>query len=277
MSTIEIIILALLQGLTEFLPISSSAHLILPSQILGWNDQGLAFDVAVHVGTLLAVVLYFRKEVGAMTVAWLGTINIGPANPESNAESLFNGKLAWWIIFATIPAGLFGLLGKDFIEEHLRSALVIAATTLLFGFLLGFADIQAGRRQQHKPLDKLGIKGAMLIGLAQAIALIPGTSRSGITMTIGLMLGLSRDNAARFSFLLSIPAIAMAGSYLTLKLVLSADPVDWYAMGLGSVLAFVSAYACIHYFLILLDKLGMMPFVIYRLVLGVGLFWFILS
>lgn len=277
MSTVEIIILALLQGLTEFLPISSSAHLILPSQILGWSDQGLAFDVAVHVGTLLAVILYFRKEVGAMTVAWLGTIHIGPAKNEQNSDSLFNGKLAWWILFATIPAGLFGLLGKDFIEEHLRSALVIAATTLLFGFLLGFADVKAGNRRQHKPLENLGIKGAMLIGLAQAIALIPGTSRSGITMTIGLLLGLSRDNAARFSFLLSIPAIAMAGSYLTLKLVLSADTVDWYAMVLGSILAFISAYACIHYFLILLNKLGMMPFVIYRLVLGAGLLWFILT
>ena len=273
MSTLEIIILALLQGLTEFLPISSSAHLILPSQILGWQDQGLAFDVAVHVGTLLAVMSYFRKELGVMSVAWLGTINIGP---EKNNQS-FDGKLAWWILFATIPAGLFGLLGKDFIEEHLRSALVIAATTLLFGFLLGFADVKAGNRKEHKPLENLGIKGAMLIGLAQAIALIPGTSRSGITMTIGLMLGLSRDNAARFSFLLSIPAIAMAGSYLTLKLVLSTEAVDWQAIGLGSLLAFVSAYACIHYFLILLNKVGMMPFVVYRLILGAGLLWFVLT
>lgn len=277
MSTLEIIILALLQGLTEFLPISSSAHLILPSQILGWQDQGLGFDVAVHVGTLLAVMLYFRKELGAMSVAWLGTINIGPAKKSTDNQILFEGKLAWWIIFATIPAGLFGLLGKDFIEEHLRSALIIALTTLLFGFLLGFADVKAGHRATHKPLEKLGFKGAMLIGLAQAIALIPGTSRSGITMTIGLMLGLSRDNAARFSFLLSIPAIAMAGSYLTLKLVLSTEAVDWQAIGLGSLIAFISAYACIHYFLILLNKVGMMPFVIYRLILGFGLLWFILG
>ncbi len=277
MSTLEIIILALLQGLTEFLPISSSAHLILPSQILGWQDQGLAFDVASHVGTLLAVMLYFRKELTAMSVAWLGTVNIGPAKNSSDSQVNFEGKLAWWILFATIPAGLFGLLGKDLIEEHLRSALVIAATTLLFGFLLGFADVKAGHRNSHKPLEKLGFKGAMLIGLAQAVALIPGTSRSGITMTIGLMLGLSRDNAARFSFLLSIPAIAMAGSYLTLKLVLSTEGVDWQAIGLGSLLAFVSAYACIHYFLILLNKIGMMPFVIYRLILGVGLLWFVLG
>lgn len=275
MSTLEIFILALLQGLTEFLPISSSAHLILPSQILGWKDQGLGFDVAVHVGSLLAVVLYFRKEVGEMSIAWLGTVNIGPA--ANDKEPSFNGKLAWWVLFATVPAGLFGLFGKDFIEEHLRSALVIAATTLMFGFLLGFADVKAGNRKQHKSLEKLGFKGAMLIGLAQAVALIPGTSRSGITMTIGLILGLSRDNAARFSFLLSIPAIAMAGSYLTLKLILSTETVDWYAMALGSLLAFISAYACIHYFLILLNKLGMMPFVIYRLVLGFGLLWYLLA
>ncbi|TMM47646.1 undecaprenyl-diphosphate phosphatase [Colwellia ponticola] len=273
MSTLEIIILALLQGLTEFLPISSSAHLILPSQILGWQDQGLAFDVAVHVGTLLAVVMYFRKEVSVMAVAWLGTVGVGP----EKGQASFDGKLAWWILLATIPAGLFGLLGKDFIEAHLRSALVIALTTLLFGFLLGFADVKAGHRTEHKPMEKLGFKGAMLIGLAQAVALIPGTSRSGITMTIGLMLGLSRDNAARFSFLLSIPAITMAGSYLTLKLVLSSEAVDWFAMGLGSLIAFISAYACIHYFLILLEKLGMMPFVIYRLLLGFGLLWFILN
>lgn len=277
MSTLEIIILALLQGLTEFLPISSSAHLILPSQLLGWQDQGLGFDVAVHVGTLLAVMLYFRKELGTMSIAWLGTLNIGPAKNSSNTQVNFEGKLAWWIIFATIPAGLFGLLGKDFIEEHLRSALVIALTTLMFGFLLGFADVKAGHRTTHKPLEKLGFKGAMLIGLAQAIALIPGTSRSGITMTIGLMLGLSRDNAARFSFLLSIPAIAMAGSYLTLKLILSTEAVDWQAIGLGSFIAFISAYACIHYFLILLNKLGMMPFVVYRLILGFGLLWFVLN
>lgn len=264
MSTIEIIILALIQGLTEFLPISSSAHLILPSQLLGWADQGLAFDVAVHVGTLMAVIIYFRKDVGEMFFAWTNSI----VKKEHNGES----ALAWWIIFATIPAGLFGLFGKDFIEEHLRSAAVIAITTIVFGLLLGYVDIKG---KQTKEIKSLGIKGAMYIGLAQAVALIPGTSRSGITMTMGLMLGLTRDAAARFSFLLSIPAIAMAGSYLTLKLVLEAKGVDWQAIAFGSVVAFISAYACIHYFLILLDKLGMMPFVIYRLLLGAFLIWFI--
>jgi undecaprenyl-diphosphatase len=275
MSTIEIFLLAIIQGLTEFLPISSSAHLILPSEILGWQDQGLALDVALHVGTLLAVVLYYRKEVGSMAVAWFGTLGVGP---EKNNRS-FDGKLAWWILFATIPLGAIGFIGHDFIDANLRSAAVIAATTILFGLLLGFADFSAGKRKadENVSIENLGLKGAMIIGFAQMLALIPGTSRSGITMTLGLMLGLSRENAARFSFLLSIPAIAMAGGYLTLKLITSAETVDWHALGLGSVLAFFSAYACIHYFLILVGKLGMMPFVIYRLILGVGLLWFIVG
>lgn len=270
MSTIDVFILAIIQGLTEFLPISSSAHLILPSAVFGWQDQGQALDVALHVGTLFAVVLYFRKEVGNMAVAWFGTVGIGP---EKNTNS-FDGKLAWWILLASIPLGIVGLLGKDFIEENLRSAAVIAITTLVFGVLLGFADIKA---KENVSVEKLGFKGAMIIGLAQALALIPGTSRSGITMTLGLMLGLSKENAARFSFLLSIPAIVMTGGYLTYKLISSAEPVDWSTLGLGSILAFFSAYACIHYFLILVNKIGMMPFVIYRLLLGAGLLWFVLG
>ncbi|REL32003.1 undecaprenyl-diphosphate phosphatase [Thalassotalea euphylliae] len=269
MDIIEIILLALIQGLTEFLPISSSAHLILPSQLFGWTDQGLSFDVAVHVGSLLAVMIYFREEVGRMFMAWLGSFSAS-----GRASGNFDGKLAWWILFATIPAGLFGYFGKDYIEEYSRSILVIAATTVLFGVLLGFADIKA---KQNVSLEKLGFKGAMMIGLAQAIAIIPGTSRSGITMTMGLMLGLSRDNAARFSFLLSIPAIAMAGSYLTYKAISDSEPLVWGDIGIGALLSFISAYACIHFFLILINKLGMMPFVIYRLLLGAGLLAFAFS
>jgi len=276
MTTLEIFLLAIIQGLTEFLPISSSAHLILPSAVLGWKDQGIALDVALHVGTLLAVVIYYRKEVGTMAVAWFGTLGLGPSKHDKRS---FDGQLAWWILLATIPLGAIGFIGHDFIDANLRTAAVIAVTTLLFGFLLGFADISAGKRtdEQDVSIENLGFKGAMLIGLAQALALIPGTSRSGITMTIGLLLGLSRVNAARFSFLLSIPAIAMAGGYLTFKLITSTEAVDWQALGLGSVLAFFSAYACIHYFLILVAKMGMMPFVIYRLVLGTGLILFLMS
>ncbi|MEW6989969.1 undecaprenyl-diphosphate phosphatase [Colwelliaceae bacterium 6441] len=269
MSTFEVFLLALIQGLTEFLPISSSAHLILPSAVLDWKDQGQALDVALHVGTLLAVVMYFRKEVGDMAIAWFGTLGFGPAK---NTPS-FDGQLAWWILLASIPLGLAGYLGHDFIDANLRSAAVIAITTIGFGLLLGFADIKA---KENVTIEQMGFKGAMIIGLSQALALIPGTSRSGITMTLGMMLGLTKENAARFSFLLSIPGIIMPGGYLTYKLISSSEAVDWQTLGLGSVLAFVSAYACIHYFLILVGKLGMMPFVIYRLVLGFGLVWFLM-
>jgi undecaprenyl-diphosphatase len=264
MSTFEIIILSLIQGFTEFLPISSSAHLILPSQILGWNDQGLAFDVAVHIGTLLAVMIYFRREVVTLLIAWFGSFS-GRHNGES--------RLAWWIIVGTIPAGLFGLLAKDLIETYLRSAWVIAGTTIVFGLLLWWADVRA---KQVINEYKLSLSNAIFIGLAQAIALIPGTSRSGITMTAGLMLGMTRESAARFSFLLSIPVIIMSGGYTALGLFEDGAVVNWGEMGYGLILSFISAYVCITFFLNVISKVGMLPFVIYRLMLGVGLATFLL-
>lgn len=256
MTTIEIIVLALIQGLTEFLPISSSAHLILPSQLLGWQDQGLAFDVAVHVGTLMAVVLYFRQDIFELTKAWFGSLQ-GQKTSESN--------IAWCIILATIPAGLTGLLLKDFIEENLRSTAVIAGTTIIFGLLLWYADKKAS---QVKMINEISLKNALIIGVAQALALIPGTSRSGITMTAALMLGYDRKSAARFSFLLSIPIITLAGGYLTLKLITGDELVDWNAIVLGTIMSFISAYACIYLFLKWIETIGMTPFVIYRLILG---------
>ncbi|MBU2880752.1 undecaprenyl-diphosphate phosphatase [Psychrosphaera sp. B3R10] len=262
MGIIEVIVLAILQGLTEFLPISSSAHLILPSQILGWQDQGLAFDVAVHAGSLLAVVLYFREEVGRMAVSWVQSFS-GKQDKDS--------KLSWLIILGTIPAGLAGFIFKDFIEENLRNTTVIAATTIVFGLLLWWADRQAS---QLKDEYQVSVKNVVIIGLAQVLALIPGTSRSGITITAGLMVGLTRKAAARFSFLLSIPLIAAAGGYQAIKLSQEIVPVDWAAIGWGTLLSFISAYACIHYFLILVEKVGMLPFVIYRLILGLVLIFF---
>ncbi|RCU51727.1 MULTISPECIES: undecaprenyl-diphosphate phosphatase [Corallincola] len=257
MSTLEVIILALIQGLTEFLPISSSAHLILPSAILGWNDQGLAFDVAVHVGTLLAVVIYFRDEVWRMTQDWCGSVIGRGLTTEA--------QLAWSVVLATIPAGLFGLMAGDLIEVLARSAAVIAATTIVFGLLLWWADIKA-----KLVLDEyaVGWKKALIIGCAQALALIPGTSRSGITITAGLMLGLTREAAARFSFLMSIPVIFLAGGLQTKKLVEAVEPVQWDQIALGTVISFFAAYACIHVFLKLVSRMGMLPFVIYRLALG---------
>ncbi|MGB0468396.1 MAG: undecaprenyl-diphosphate phosphatase [Pontibacterium sp.] len=259
MDWLQVTILALIQGLTEFLPISSSAHLILPSQLFGWEDQGLAFDVGVHVGTLTAVMLYFRADIATMVVAWLNTLR-GQKSPE--------GWLAWYVAFATIPAVAFGLAINGIIDEYGRSILVISATTLIFGALLWWADVN---RTEVRPLTKITFKDAMIIGFAQAVALIPGTSRSGITITAALMLGFERQAAARFSFLLSIPVILGAGLLKGKELAETGTDAQWSMVIVGAVIAAVSAFSCIHLFLKWLDRIGMMPFVIYRLALGVAL------
>ncbi|MEP1444798.1 MAG: undecaprenyl-diphosphate phosphatase [Paraglaciecola sp.] len=264
MTLIEIIILAIIQGVTEFLPISSSAHLILPSQVLGWNNQGMAFDVAVHVGSLLAIIIYFREDIWRLAGAWFGHGLSSQQTPDS--------RLAWWVIIGTLPAVFFGFVFKDFIEIYTRSALVIAITTIGFGLLLWYADSKAS---QTKTVHQITWKNAIFIGLAQAIAIIPGTSRSGITMTAGLMIGLNRESAARYSFLLSIPVILGAGLLATIDLLQNPNQVDWHALLFGALFSFVSAYGCIYLFLAWISKIGMLPFVIYRLILGSALLLFI--
>ena len=186
-------------------------------------------------------------------------------------ERVGDSRLAWAVILGTIPVGIAGLLFKDFIEVQLRSPLVIAWATIGFGLLLWWSDVVSRRIPQPRDEHSLNWKDILLIGCAQALALIPGTSRSGVTMTAGLLLGLSRSGAARFSFLLSIPVIVLASALSTLDLVEGGVAVDWTAMGLGVVLSAVSAYLCIHIFLKLLERVGMLPFVIYRLILGVVL------
>jgi len=260
MELIQIIVLAIVQGLTEFLPISSSAHLILVPIIFGWEDQGLAFDVAVHVGSLSAVIYYFRDQIQRMTRDWVQSV--------INRKNIGESALAWAVIIGTIPAGVAGLLLNDFIALNLRSTLVIAIATIVFGLLLWFADARGAQvRNEHS----LSLKDILIIGFMQALALIPGTSRSGITITAGLLLGLTRDAAARFSFLLSIPLILAGGGLKTKELLESNIAVDWSAIIFGTVLSGISAYVCIHFFLKLLDQIGMMPFIIYRLILGVVL------
>ena len=257
----QAIALAVLQGLTEFLPISSSAHLVFPSLLLGWPDQGLAFDVAVHVGTLAAVVFYYRHTLVELLLGWLGSLTGSGSNEQS--------RTVWYLVLATIPAGLVGLVAQDLIENHLRSLAVIATTTLVFGVLLGIAD----RYAIKTPGDRaLSLPVAMFIGLAQALAPIPGVSRSGVTITAALLLNMSRQDAARFSFLLSIPVISSAG-LLKMWVLLSADePFNWQMMAVGTLVSGVVAYACIAVFLRLLDRVGMMPFVYYRLVLAALLY-----
>lgn len=254
----QIIILALIQGITEFLPISSSAHLILPSQLLGWTDQGLSFDVAVHLGSLFAVITYYRKDLIQMIRMWPKSLA-----GEHSAES----RLVWYIIIATIPAIMFGaglqLLNLD---NQLRNIYIIAGTTIIFGILLGWADRKA--KFATKTLTKLNLRSTIFIGISQALALIPGTSRSGITMTATLMLGFKRHAAAKFSFLLSIPIIISAAGFQSIKLILSNSQVDWTALILGLIISMISAFACIHYFLTHIEKIGFKPFVLYRLLLG---------
>jgi len=257
--------LALLQGLTEFLPISSSAHLILMPVVFGWPDQGLAFDVAVHVGTLSAVVFYFRKEVYAMTRDWCASL--------STKQVTMDARLAWYVIVATVPVGLVGIGLPDSAEKFLRSPIIIAAATIVFGGLLWFA---ASTATERKDKFNLRLKDALMIGAFQALALIPGTSRSGITITAALLLGFKRDLAARFSFLLSMPAIALPGLLKTVELVQSSGAVQWNIIGFGVLISAVVAYLTIDMFLRLLDRIGLMPFVFYRFVLGL-LLWYLFA
>ncbi|MDZ7751891.1 MAG: undecaprenyl-diphosphate phosphatase [Gammaproteobacteria bacterium] len=259
----HVIALALMQGLTEFLPISSSAHLILLPALSGWEDQGLSLDVAVHVGTLAAVVGYFRASLVVLARDWAASLY--------QRRSVGESRLAWGVLWGTVPVGLAGLLFSGFIETHLRSALVIAWATIAFGLLLWWADAAGrGARSEHG----LRWRDVAIIGLAQALALIPGTSRSGITITAALALGLSREAAARFSFLLSIPVISLAGAHEGYRALGEGAALDWVAVALGTVAAGISAYLCIHLFLKLVERIGMLPFVAYRLILGAVLLLF---
>ncbi|OZB17789.1 MAG: undecaprenyl-diphosphatase [Hyphomonas sp. 34-62-18] len=266
LSLLQIIILAIVQGVTEFLPISSSAHLILVPVLTGWQDQGLAIDVALHIGSLLAVMLYFRKDVKELTLGGLGAL-FGRRSPE--------GRLAWQLIAATVPVLLAGLLIRDEIGAGLRSPAVIAGTTIAFGVLLWVAD----RRAEGNSRTLTGISWAIVIfiGLFQAIALIPGVSRSGITMTAGLFAGLSRTDAARFSLLLSIPTTAAAGALGGLEIARSGDAQLAGDAILAGLLAFAAAYAAIAWLMNFLKAATFTPFVIYRLVLGFLLIGLILG
>ena len=255
---IQVVVLALVQGFTEFLPISSSAHLILGSKIFGWTDQGLTFDVATHFGTLLAVLAYFRVQ-----LAHLASSSVrGLLQRETNDEIRLVGQ----IVIATLPVIVVGFLTKSVIETHLRSATVIGVATIVFGVLLLVGDRLGKRDRQVSDMSNFQ---ALLIGLAQAIALIPGTSRSGITITTALFLGFSRRASADFSFLLAIPTIAAATILLGQEAANSPlQEVDWLNLGIGTLISFLSAYLCIDAFLRWIERVGMTPFVLYRLLLG---------
>ncbi|OGQ58855.1 MAG: hypothetical protein A3J24_02500 [Deltaproteobacteria bacterium RIFCSPLOWO2_02_FULL_53_8] len=255
------VILALVQGLTEFLPISSTAHLILVPYITNWPDQGLAYDVALNTATWLAVVIYFRRDIASLAKGFFKSIS------ERTLQGNHDGSLAWMILVATIPVGLAGLLAHNYVEHELRTIWVIGASSIVWGAVLFIAD----RRQGQTETGEIKWGAALLVGLMQAVALIPGTSRSGITMTFGLFAGLSRTAAARFSYLLAVVVGGLAGSLEALKLFKSGVDVQTLPLAVGFIVAFVSAYLVIHYFLKLISRLSMTPFVVYRVVLGVVL------
>lgn len=262
MTLIQIIVLAIIQGLTEFLPVSSSAHLILGGKVFGWPDQGLVFDVATHLGTLVAVLVYFRRDLIEMVQAWLG-----PVRSDADRQ---HRNMVIYLAVASIPALLIGFLAHDLVEVYLRDIRIIAWTTIGFGLLLWIADAIAPKQRD---IGDINLISALLIGIAQAFALIPGTSRSGVTITAGRFLGFSPGAAARFSFLLAIPIVAAAGGYGALRVVTGEAPIDWSQFMLALSLAAVAGWVCIAAFLSLLKRVGLVPFVIYRLLLGAGLLW----
>lgn len=257
MDLLQVILLAIVQGISEFLPISSSGHLILMPKFFGWPDQGLAYDAAIHLGTLAAVILYFRTQLGQMARAWVGSV--------TRRERSSDARLAWAVLWGTIPVGIVGLLFNGFIEANFRNPLLVASTLTFFGLLLYAAD-RLGRRVRDE--YSVGWRDAFVIGAAQAISLVPGTSRSGITMTAGLSLGLTREAAARFSFLLAVPGTALAAAYECWKMLQAGDAVDWRPVFFGIVVAAISGFLCIHFLLRFIQKIGMLPFTIYRLLLA---------
>ena len=265
---LDALILGLVQGLTEFLPISSSAHLrILGPLLPGGADPGAAFTAITQLGTELAVLIYFRKDVINMLRAWWASLPVvGARIPGAALDP--DAKLAWLVILGTLPICVLGLLFRDWIETTFRTLALTACMLIVFGLLLGWAE---RRGAQTRQIGQLRWRDGLILGLAQAMALVPGVSRSGGTITAGLLLGMTREAAARFSFLLAIPAVLMSGVY---QLVFNRDPLSghqWLLTLVATVVAFVVGYAVIVWFMRLISNKGFGFFVIYRVVLGLAI------
>ena len=257
MTTIQIIVLAVVQGLTEFLPISSSGHLVLVPYLVDWTDQGLAFDVAVHFGSLLAVVAFFRKDIAGLLRGGVALLGGDVKSPQP--------YMALAIGLGTIPAAIAGLLFASWIEANLRDPSIIVYTLAGYGVLMALADRYARR---ERGIAEVRVRDALLIGIAQALALVPGTSRSGITITAGRLLGFERQDAARFSFLLSAPVILLATLFKGGELILGDAPVAWSELALGVGVSAIVAYLSIEFFMRFVTRIGLAPFAIYRLALA---------
>lgn len=258
MSWAEALILGIVQGLTEFLPISSSAHLLILSQLFGWEDPGAAFTAVTQIGTELAVILYFRREIAAILRAWARSLVSADARHDPDA------RMGWLVIIGTIPIGVLGLLFADQIETVARNLWLTASMLIIFGILLGVADALGGRRKTERDLT---VRDGLLFGLAQALALIPGVSRSGATITGGLTMGYTRAAAARYAFLLAIPAVLASGLFEARKIGDEAN-VAWGPTILATVIAFGVGLSVIAWLMRWLTTRSFLPFVLYRLGLG---------
>jgi undecaprenyl-diphosphatase len=250
-------VLAVLQGLTEFLPVSSSGHLILVPGIFGWTDQGLVFDVAVHFGSLIAVVVYFRTDIVALLGGAFDIVCRKPATAHS--------RMVWCLGLGTVPAAITGLLLAGWIATNLRDPMVVVCTLAGYGILMAAADRFA---PSNRTITDIRLRDGLIIGAAQALALVPGTSRSGITITAGRILGLRRQDAARFSFLLSTPVILLATIYQVVILVTGETPVAWDNLAIAALISCLVAYLSIDFFMRFVNIIGLLPFAIYRLLLA---------
>ncbi|MEO5365381.1 MAG: undecaprenyl-diphosphate phosphatase [Magnetococcus sp. WYHC-3] len=269
MDWIQAVVLALVQGITEFLPISSSGHLVLVPIVFGWPDQGLVFDIAANTGTLLAVMTYLRRDLYACTCGWWRSVQQRRLGDDPDA------RMAWMLILATIPVGLAGLATQDMVETVARHPLVIGTTSILFALVLWWADARGAR---NRDLTQLSWRDALVIGLFQAVALIPGTSRSGITMTGGLFLGLDRMASARFSFLLAVPVSVLAALLDVGELFTNPQLAQqWPALLVVFLGSGLTAFAVINWLMAWLRHQSMFVFVIYRIILGVVIFWLAFS
>lgn len=262
MTLTHIIVLAVVQGLTEFLPISSSGHLVLVPAFFGWADQGLIFDIAVHFGSLGAVCVYFHRDLEGVVRGIPGALAGNTTRPES--------RLALALAIGTVPAAVAGLLFAGWIEGNLRQPGVIVVTLSVFGVVMALAD-RYGRRR--RVIGDVGLKDALLIGVAQAMALVPGTSRSGISITAGLVLGFTRQDAARFSFLLSAPVILLASGYKMLSLLIDGVAVAWTELAIGALVSGIVAYLSIEFFMRFVNAIGLLPFAVYRVLLAAVILW----
>jgi undecaprenyl-diphosphatase len=259
MDALQAIILGIVQGLTEFLPISSTAHLRLVPAFFGWDDPGTAFTAVVQLGTMAAVLLYFRRDLWNIARAWLRSLR-DPA-----ARKTLDARLGWYLIIGTIPISILGLAFKDKIETDARQLVLIGVALIVLGLILELAE-KVGRKERE--VESLTMKDGILIGCAQACALVPGVSRSGSTISAGLLLGLTREAAARYSFLLSVPAVVLSGLF-ELKDVGDGGGAGAVPTIIATLAAFVVGYASIAWLLKYLTKHPVTIFVVYRVVLGV--------